>query len=143
MVHRKNKITLTISKSEFKKALNMLVLQNGAYFNMFSSEGMEILTREMARKFGVKINRDKTLAALDINAKHKAEDIQNALESVIDRFGIRKDQILGISSDNGSNMVKVVKDFGKVDEINNFLDDNHGEANNADIEANKHVSNFN
>ena len=52
-----NKVTITISKSEFKKALNMLVLQNGASFNMFSGEGMKILTRDMARKFGVKVNR--------------------------------------------------------------------------------------
>ena len=175
-----NKVTITISKSEFKKALNMLVLQNGASFNMFSGEGMKILTRDMARKFGVKVNREnvrdqiltlaeqkrselrnelsgklvflkvdqasrhhqssiiirKPLAALDIHARHKAEDIQNALESVLDRFGIRKEQVLGISTDNGSNMVKMVKDFGKVDEIGNFPEERLGKAHDAYKEGN-------
>ena len=78
----------------------------------------------------------KTLAALDIHARHKAEDIQNALESVLDRFGIRKEQVLGISTDNGSNMVKMVKDFGKVDEIGNFPEERLGEAHDADKEGN-------
>ena len=172
-----NKVTVTISKEDFKKALNMLVLQNGVSFNMFSGDGIEILTRDLAKKFGIKISREnmrqeiqtlaekkrsdlkselngkfiflkvdgasrhrrsflgvntqffsngkiliKTLAVIDIHARHKAEDIQNALENVLDKFGIQKEQILGISTDNGSNMVKMVNDFGKTIDINKIIE---------------------
>ena len=172
-----NKVNITISKEDFKKALNMLVLQNGASFNIFSGAGIEILTRDLAKKFGIKISREnmrqeiqtlaekkrsdlrsdlngkliflkvdgasrhrrsflgvntqffssgkiliKTLAVIDIHARHKAEDIQNALENVLDKFGIRKEQILGISTDNGSNMIKMVNDFGKTIEINKIIE---------------------
>ena len=170
-----NKVNITISKEDFKKALNMLVLQNGASFNIFSGAGIEILTRDLAKKFGIKISRKnmrqeiqtlaekkrsdlrsnlnekliflkvdgasrhrrsflgvntqffssgkiliKTLAVIDIHARHKA--IQNALENVLDMFGIRKKQILGISTDNGSNMIKMVNDFGKAIEINKVIE---------------------
>ena len=172
-----NKVNITISKEDFKKALNMLVLQNGASFNIFSGAGIEILTRDLAKKFDIKISREnmrqeiqtlaekkrsdlrsnlngkliflkvdgasrhrrsflgvntqffssgkiliKTLAVIDIHARHKAEDIQNALENVLDKFGIRKKQILGISTDNGSNMIKMVNDFGKTIEINKIIE---------------------
>ena len=36
----------------------MLVLQNGASFNIFSGAGIEILTRDLAKKFGIKISRE-------------------------------------------------------------------------------------
>ena len=172
-----NKVTITISKEQFKKALNMLVRQNGASLNMFIGEGIEILACDLAKKFGIKVSREnichqieslaekkrsdlrsdlngkllflkvdgasrhqgsflgvniqffsdgkiliKTLAVIDIHARHKAKDIQNALESVLDKFGIRKEQILGISTDNGSNMVKMVNDFGKAAEKINITE---------------------
>ena len=72
-----NKVTITISKSEFKKALNMLVLQNGASFNMFSGEGMEILTRDMARKFGVKVNRENVRDQISTLAEQKRSELRN------------------------------------------------------------------
>ena len=36
----------------------MLVLQNGASFNMLSGEGIEILTRDLAKKFDIKVSRE-------------------------------------------------------------------------------------
>ena len=182
-----HKVNITISKEDFKKALNMLVLQNGASFNIFSGAGIDILTRDLGKKFGIKISREnmrqeiqtlaekklsdlrsdlngkliflkvdgasrhrrsflgvntqffssgkiliKTFAVIDIHARHKAEDIQNALEKVLDKFGIRKEQILGISTDNGSNMIKMVNDFGKTIEINKIIEtlpsDDHDEG---------------
>ena len=64
----------------------------------------------------------KTLAVIDMHARHKSEYIQNALESALDKFNIRKEQILGINTDNWSNMVKMVNDFGKAAEIINITE---------------------
>ena len=48
----------------------------------------------------------KTLAVIDIHTRHKAEDIQNALEIVLDKFGIRKEQILELVLTTGQTWLK-------------------------------------
>ena len=184
-----NKVTITISKEDFKKGMNMTILQNGVPFNVFSSEGIKILTGDLAKHFGLKVNRDsarsqimalaqqkraelktnlqgklvflkvdgasrhnrsflgvnvqffmnseitlKTLAAVDNHARHKAKEIQESLEGVLESYGIRKENVLGITTDNGSNMVKMVGDFGKTDEEGDVTDESAEELAGVEIE---------
>ena len=170
-----NKVTITISKEDFKKGMNMMILQIGVPFNLFSSERIKILTGDLAKHFGLKVNRDsarsqimplaqqkrgelktnlqgklkvdgasrlnrsflgvnvqffmdseitlKNLAAVDNHTRHKAKEIQESLEGVLKSYGIRKENVLGITTDNGSNMVKMVGDFGKTDEEGDVTDE--------------------
>ena len=57
----------------------MLILQNGASFNMFSGEVIEILTSDLAKKFGIKISGENIRHQIESLAEKKWSDLRSDL----------------------------------------------------------------
>ena len=50
-----------------------------------------------------------TLAVKDTNANHSSESIKKIVCYVLDGYGLKKEQILAIVTDNASNMISTIK----------------------------------
>ena len=49
------------------------------------------------------------LAVKDTNANHSSESIKKIVCDVLDGYGLKKEQILAIVTDNASNMISTIK----------------------------------
>lgn len=65
----------------------------------------------------------KTLAVMDCLGKHTAEDTATMITEVMKKFELKKEQILGIVSDNASAMVKSVTLLNQPDEESDGIED--------------------
>ena len=50
-----------------------------------------------------------TLAVKETNVNHSSKSIKKIVCDVLDRYGLKKEQILAIVTDNASNMISTIK----------------------------------
>lgn len=75
-----------------------------------------------------------TLAMRELNSAHTAEYLGNVLQDVLNEYGVSLSQIISVTTDNGSNMLAMVKDlenklFGDLDSN----DENENQIADSDI----------
>ena len=98
----------------------MLVLQNGASFNIFSGAGIEILTRDLAKKFGIKISRENMRQEIQTLAEKKRSDLRSDLNGKliflkVDGASRHRRSFLGVNTQFFSSGKILIKTLAVID----------------------------
>uniref|UniRef100_A0A182KHJ4 DUF659 domain-containing protein n=1 Tax=Anopheles christyi TaxID=43041 RepID=A0A182KHJ4_9DIPT len=90
---------------------------------------------------GMRYNRHRTLAMLEVNESQTAKFLKNKFLDVLKRYKLKLEQILSITTDNGANMLAAAKQLqqqfvmaqsqlenGMIDDEDTTTEDNFNEA---------------